>query len=91
MAEGEVRNGFGELLTIRQAIVKERILRAIELPENPVVPRGLADVIEASPLIRAVRDCMPDLNVFSPLSIEQKVENLLVKASKLEAERGKNE
>jgi hypothetical protein len=50
MAEGEVRNWCVELLTVRRAIVKERILKAIGLPKSPVLPRGPWDVIEASPL-----------------------------------------
>jgi hypothetical protein len=88
-AEGELRGACGELLTIRRAIVKERILKAIELPETPVLPRGLADLIEASALVRSVKDCMPDLNVFSARSIEAKAEELLAKFKKLETEKVK--
>lgn len=87
--EGELRGDCNDELTRRRAIVKERILKAIELPETPVLPRGLADLIEASPLIRAVKDCMPDLNVFSARSIEAKAEEVLTKFERLAAEKGK--
>jgi len=89
MAEGEIRNWCVELLIARRAIVKERILKAIRLPKSPVLPRGPGDVVEASPLVRSIKDCLPDMNVFSPLSIEQKAENLLAKFTKLRTEKGK--
>jgi hypothetical protein len=89
-AEGELRGACGELLTIRRAIVKARILEAIGLPENPVLLRGLADLIEVSALVRSVKDCQPGLNVFSGRSIEAKTEELLAKFERLAAEKGKS-
>jgi hypothetical protein len=88
-AEGELRGGCNDELTRRRAIVKARILEAIGLPETPVLPRGLADLIEVSALIRVVKDCMPDMNVFSARSIEAKSEEVLAKFRKLETVKGK--
>jgi hypothetical protein len=88
-AEGELRGGCNDELTRRRAIVKARILKAIELPETPVLLRGLADLIEVSALVRSVKDCQPGLNVFSGRSIEAKTVDLLAKFSNLETEKGK--
>jgi hypothetical protein len=74
----------------RGGILTKRVLEAIEWPDDKPHPIGLAQVINVSPLIWVIFQCNPSTNVFSPLSIEAKVEELLTKADRLESEMGKS-
>lgn len=73
----------------RWAILVERILKVIGLPDDGFKPRGLIELVRMSPWIIAIEQCEPTRNVFSPLSIEQKAVELLAKFAKLETEKDK--
>ncbi len=74
----------------RREILGARVLKAIEYPEDKPVPQGLAGVVNASPLIWAIRQCEPNPNAWSPLSVEAKATELLGQIERLEAETGRD-
>jgi hypothetical protein len=89
LAAGELGNECSALIDQRRAIITARILRAAGLPDDGFKPRGLIELINLSPLLIAIEQCLPSRNVCSPLSAEQKAEQLLEKFQKLETEKSK--
>lgn len=77
-------------LSRRREVLESRVLEAISYPKDKPIPNGLFGVVTASPLLGTLRELEPNLNAWSPLSIEQKAAELLGKIERLETEMEKS-
>jgi hypothetical protein len=77
-------------LTRRQEILSERVMAVLGLSsEHWEAESYVSRAVSASPFLTAIRACSPNTNAFSPISIEQKANELVAQAAKLQNELGR--
>jgi hypothetical protein len=88
-AEGQLRGEVVSLLEKRRAQLNKQVLRVLGFIETPITPPALIQLVEGSPLIRAVDSCLPTSGAFTHLSVEQRGQDIINKFERLSEQKEK--